>query len=62
MNGKLRDALSSDKHPFIEYRFKAAEKLAGEGVKLQAICMLKTADRVTPKFEVRAVPAPIPRS
>ena len=110
MNGKLRDALSADKHPFIEYRLDSAEKLAGEGVKLKAhgtltvagntrkvafpveaaldpdgsvialgsipllmsevgveppsamLGLLKTADRITLKFEIRAVPAPVPHS
>ena len=42
MNGKLRDALSADKHPFIEYRFESAQKLAGEG-QLKAVGTLTVA-------------------
>ncbi len=44
-NGKLRDALKSDEHPAIEYRLLSTERVAGEGVVLQATGALTIAGR-----------------
>lgn len=59
MNGKLREALHAQQHPFIEYRLTQAERVPGNKLRLEAMGDLSINGKTRPAvFQVDVALAP----